>query len=61
MENYLEEYKKWISSPIFDEKTKEELKEIEKNEEEIKDRFYKQLEFGTAGLRGIMGAGTYIQ
>ena len=58
MENYLEEYKKWISSPIFDEKTKEELKEIEKNEEEIKDRFYKQLEFGTAGLRGIMGAGT---
>ena len=53
--SYKEEYKKWLN---FDEETKKELKEIEKNEEEIKDRFYKELEFGTAGLRGIMGAGS---
>lgn len=56
--NYKEEYKKWCESPIFDEKTKEELKQIEGNEKEIEERFYKELEFGTAGLRGIMGAGT---
>ena len=43
---------------IIDETTKKELKEIENNEKEIQDRFYKNLEFGTAGLRGIMGAGT---
>lgn len=53
--SYKEEYKKWLN---FDEETKKELKEIEKDEEEIKDRFYKELEFGTAGLRGIMGAGS---
>ena len=58
MENYLEEYKKWLESKVFDEKTKDELKAIKDNEGEIKDRFYKELEFGTAGLRGIMGAGT---
>ena len=58
MENYLEEYKRWIDSNVFDEKTKDELKKIKDNEGEIKDRFYKELEFGTAGLRGIMGAGT---
>ena len=56
--NYLEEYKKWIDSDFIDETTKEELKEIENNEKEIEDRFYKNLEFGTAGLRGIIGAGT---
>ena len=55
---YLEEYKNWCNIPIFDEKIKNELKEIENNEKEIEDRFYKSLEFGTAGLRGIMGAGT---
>ena len=56
--NYLEEYKRWCESPEFDEETKKELLEIKGNEEEIEDRFYKELEFGTAGLRGIIGAGT---
>ena len=55
---YLKEYEKWCTEKVFDEETKEELKAIENNEEEIKDRFYKELEFGTAGLRGIIGAGT---
>ena len=55
---YLEEYKKWCESPEFDEETKKELLEIQGNQEEIEDRFYKELEFGTAGLRGIIGAGT---
>ncbi len=58
MKNYLEEYKKWCESPDFDEKTKKELSEIKDNEKEIEDRFYKELEFGTAGLRGVIGAGT---
>ena len=56
--NYLEEYKKWCESDEFDENTKKELKEIKDKPEEIEDRFYKELEFGTAGLRGIIGAGT---
>ena len=56
--NYLEEYKKWCEDPSFDEETKKELLEIKNNEEEIKDRFYKELEFGTAGLRGVIGMGT---
>lgn len=55
---YKEVYSKWCESQIFDEDTKNELLEIEKDEKEIEDRFYKELEFGTAGLRGIMGAGT---
>ena len=58
MNNYLEEYKKWCENPLFDEETKKELLEIKDNEEEIKDRFYKELEFGTAGLRGVIGMGT---
>ena len=56
--NYLEEYKKWCEDPSFDEETKEELLSIKDNEEEIEDRFYKELEFGTAGLRGVIGMGT---
>ena len=56
--NYLDEYKRWCESPEFDEETKKELLEIKENEAEIEDRFYKELEFGTAGLRGIIGAGT---
>ena len=56
--NYLEEYKKWCESPEFDEETKKELIAIKDDEKEIEDRFYKELEFGTAGLRGIIGAGT---
>ena len=55
---YKEEYKKWCENLEFDEETKKELRQIEGNEEEIKDRFYKELEFGTAGLRGVIGAGT---
>ena len=55
---YLKEYKKWCESEEFDEKTREELLDIKDNEKEIEDRFYKELEFGTAGLRGIIGAGT---
>lgn len=56
--NYLEEYKRWCESPEFDEETKKELLSIKDNEAEIEDRFYKELEFGTAGLRGVIGAGT---
>ena len=58
MEAYQEKYQTWLANPIFDQKTKEELESIKGNEAEIKDRFYKDLEFGTAGLRGIIGAGT---
>lgn len=54
---YLDIYKKWLSSNLIDEETKEELRSL-KDEKEIEDRFYKDLEFGTGGLRGIMGAGT---
>ena len=56
--NYLEEYKKWCESPEFDEETKKELLAIKDDEKEIEDRFYQELEFGTAGLRGVIGAGT---
>ncbi len=58
MKNYLDEYKKWCESPDFDEETKKELLGIKDDEKEIEDRFYKELEFGTAGLRGVIGAGT---
>lgn len=56
--DYLTEYKKWCESDEFDNKTKEELIAIKNDDKEIEDRFYKELEFGTAGLRGIIGAGT---
>ena len=56
--NYKDEYKKWCEDPSFDEETKKELLSIQNDEEEIKDRFYKELEFGTAGLRGVIGMGT---
>lgn len=55
---YLEEYKRWCEGKEFDEETKKELLKIKDDEKEIEDRFYKELEFGTAGLRGIIGAGT---
>lgn len=56
--DYRKTYEDWLKSDFLDEDSKAELKSIENNEEEIKDRFYKDLEFGTAGLRGIMGVGT---
>ncbi len=56
--DYLKEYERWCTEPSFDEETKKELLGIKGNDEEIKDRFYKELEFGTAGLRGVIGMGT---
>ena len=56
--DYREAYESWLTSPYFDEKTKEELRAIAEDDKEIKERFYRELEFGTAGLRGIIGAGT---
>ena len=53
-----ENYRYWCSAPEFDEKTKSELAGIESDHEEIRDRFCRELEFGTGGLRGIIGAGT---
>lgn len=55
---YRERYEGWLSDPYFDEATKEELRSIASDDNEIKERFYRDLEFGTAGLRGIIGAGT---
>ena len=55
---YKENYESWLNNPYFDEDTRNELKSIEGNEKEIEDRFYMDLEFGTAGLRGVIGAGT---
>ncbi|MBR2189964.1 MAG: phospho-sugar mutase, partial [Eubacterium sp.] len=55
---YQETYQTWLSDPYFDEATKEELRAISDDAHEIEERFYMDLEFGTAGLRGIIGAGT---
>lgn len=54
---YQENYQKWLTDPFFDEETHRELAALQE-EKEIEDRFYKELEFGTGGLRGVMGAGT---
>ena len=56
--SYREQYDFWLKDAYFDEATKEELRSIAGNEGEIEDRFYKELEFGTGGLRGVIGAGT---
>ena len=56
--SYMETYKEWCTNPYFDENTKAELAAIKDNAAEIEDRFYRQLEFGTGGLRGVIGAGT---
>lgn len=56
--DYKKNYEEWLSNPYFDAETKEELKKIGNDENEIKERFYADLEFGTAGLRGVIGAGT---
>ncbi len=56
--NYKEKYREWMENPCFDEDTKKELRTIANDEREIEDRFYRDLEFGTGGLRGVIGAGT---
>jgi len=56
--DYRKEYQKWLDSPYFDEETTNELLRIKNDEKEIEDRFYKNLAFGTAGMRGKLGAGT---
>ncbi len=56
--NYKDTYRDWLQNPYFDEATKEELRAIADDEKEVEDRFYRQLEFGTGGLRGVIGAGT---
>ncbi|MGN0347966.1 MAG: phospho-sugar mutase [Roseburia sp.] len=57
-ENYMEVYREWCKNPYFDKATREELEGIADNTAEIQDRFYRRLEFGTGGLRGVIGAGT---
>ena len=56
--SYLETYNEWCENLYFTEETREELKSIKDNDKEIEDRFYKELEFGTGGLRGVIGNGT---
>ena len=56
--SYMETYREWCTNPYFSEETRAELEAIKDNEAEIEDRFYRQLEFGTGGLRGVIGAGT---
>ena len=55
--DYKELYELWLTNPYFDEDTRKELEAIKDDNKEIEDRFYKDLEFGTAGLRGVIGAG----
>ncbi len=57
MKDYRKIYEEWLSNPYFDEATKDELRAIADDDNEIKERFYQDLEFGTAGLRGVIGAG----
>ena len=56
--SYRETFEFWLNDDYFDQKTKEELLAIRNDEKEVEDRFYKDLEFGTGGLRGVIGAGT---
>ena len=56
--DYRQAYNDWLENPYFDEATKEELRSIANDDNEIRERFYTDLEFGTAGLRGVIGAGT---
>ena len=58
MRNYKEEYQRWLDSPALTEEEWRELDAISGDEKEIEDRFYTELSFGTAGLRGVLGAGT---
>lgn len=56
--NFMDKYNQWLAESIFDQETKDQLQCIRENQKEIEDRFYKDLEFGTGGLRGVIGAGT---
>ena len=56
--DFMKEYEFWSTDPFFDEGTRNELVAIKDDRKEIEDRFYRDLEFGTAGLRGVLGAGT---
>ena len=56
--SYQDTYKEWCENPYFSEETRAELKSIAGNDKEIEDRFFKDLEFGTGGLRGVIGNGT---
>ena len=56
--SYKDTYRLWLEDDYFDASVKQELKNIESDEKEIEDRFYRDLEFGTGGLRGVIGAGT---
>ena len=56
--DYKAVYEEWLNNPRIDEDTKKELRDLSGNEKEIEDRFYRSLEFGTGGLRGVIGAGT---
>ena len=56
--DYMKTYEEWLNNPYFDAATKNELEQIKGQDKEIEDRFYTDLEFGTAGLRGVIGAGT---
>ena len=58
MEEYKQRYENWLNDPVISEEDKQELRNISQDEKEIEDRFYKDLEFGTAGLRGVIGIGT---
>ena len=58
MEEYKVKYEQWLNDPAISEVDKQDLRNIENDEKEIEDRFYKDLEFGTAGLRGVIGIGT---
>ena len=55
--NYMDQYRKWLNADEFDAATVAELRALEGNDKEIEDRFYTELEFGTAGMRGVIGAG----
>ena len=56
--SFMEEFNFWLNDDYFDQETKNELFSIRDDQKEIEDRFYKELEFGTGGLRGVIGAGT---
>ena len=58
MSDYKKTYERWLNSPAINDETRKELESIKGNEKEIEERFYRELEFGTAGMRGILGAGT---